>query len=237
MKNKEEQTQEDNLHQTGKQVQAITEDNVFFRSLVEKMPVGLYTASYQTESVTWCNPYMENMFGLNAAAIIALGNDFCGTLVHPDDQHLTQISQLLLSQQPIVNFGGVFRARSVSESKWKWLAGWATSLYKNEKGIATDMLCVLVDLGVCIHTYDRTIDALRDALRDKKDESLLSLTNREREVLLLIAKGLKNKEIAERLSLSVYTVETHRKNIKLKLNVCTTTDLLRKAEDLILLNV
>lgn len=233
----DERKQNGEMQVAGKQALATIDDNIFFRGLVEKMPVGLYTASYKSESVTWCNPYMESMFGLTSAEIIALGNDFCGTLVHPDDQHLTQISQLLLSQQPIVNFGGIFRVRSVTDSKWKWLAGWATSLNKDDQGIATDMLCVLVDLGVCIHTYDRTLDALKDALRNKKDESLLSLTNREREVLLLIAKGLKNKEVAERLSLSEYTIETHRKNIKLKLNVRTTTELLRKAEDLILLNV
>ncbi|MNS55145.1 Oxygen regulatory protein NreC [compost metagenome] len=232
----EENRQEKDL-QTGKQALTTVDEHIFFKELVDKMPVGLYTASYETESVTWCNQYMENMFGLSANEIIALGSDFCGTLVHPDDQHLTQISQLLLSQQPLVNFGGVFRVRSANDANWKWLAGWATSLQKDNSGIATDMLCVLVDLGVCIHTYDRTIDALKDALRNKKDETLLSLTNREREVLLLIAKGLKNKEVAERLSLSEYTIETHRKNIKLKLNVRTTTELLKKAEDLVLLNV
>ena len=46
------------------------------------------------------------------------------------------------------------------------------------------------------------------------------LTLREREVLQLIAEGNSNKEVAARLFLSVYTVETHRKNIleKLKLH-------------------
>ena len=39
------------------------------------------------------------------------------------------------------------------------------------------------------------------------------LTSREREVLHLIAEGNSNKEVTARLFLSVYTVETHRKNI------------------------
>lgn len=52
------------------------------------------------------------------------------------------------------------------------------------------------------------------------------LTEREREVLQLVAEGAANKEIAARLHLSVYTVETHRKNIAGKLNIHGTPDLI-----------
>ena len=52
------------------------------------------------------------------------------------------------------------------------------------------------------------------------------LTPREREVLQLIAEGNANKEIAARLSLSVYTVETHRKNILEKLKLHGPADLI-----------
>lgn len=46
-----------------------------------------------------------------------------------------------------------------------------------------------------------------------------TLTQRERQVLKLIAEGYKNKEIAEYLFLSVKTVETHRANLMRKLDV------------------
>lgn len=45
------------------------------------------------------------------------------------------------------------------------------------------------------------------------------VTQREREVLALLAEGLSSKEIAQRLDLSVRTVETHRLNIKRKLEL------------------
>lgn len=55
------------------------------------------------------------------------------------------------------------------------------------------------------------------------------LTNREREVLTLIAEGCLNQEIANRLVISVKTVERHRENIMRKLNLHSRTDLVKYA--------
>lgn len=56
-----------------------------------------------------------------------------------------------------------------------------------------------------------------------KGGSLLS--EREREVLVQVAKGMSNKEIADTLCLSTHTVITHRKNIAAKLNIHSTAGL------------
>lgn len=55
------------------------------------------------------------------------------------------------------------------------------------------------------------------------------LTAREREVLQLIAEGKTNKDIANQLNLSVYTVEAHRSRLMEKLNLHSTGDLVRFA--------
>lgn len=55
------------------------------------------------------------------------------------------------------------------------------------------------------------------------------LTNREREVLKLIAEGKSNKEIAGVLFISVHTVERHRANIQAKLKLKKTADLVKYA--------
>jgi DNA-binding NarL/FixJ family response regulator len=55
------------------------------------------------------------------------------------------------------------------------------------------------------------------------------LTSREREVLQMIAEGKTNKEIANILNLSVYTVEAHRGKVMEKLNLHNTGDLVRFA--------
>ncbi|NWF94080.1 MAG: response regulator transcription factor [Syntrophaceae bacterium] len=53
----------------------------------------------------------------------------------------------------------------------------------------------------------------------KKRSSWETLTQREREILKLIAEGYKNKEIAEYLCISVKTVEKHRSNLMEKLDL------------------
>jgi len=55
------------------------------------------------------------------------------------------------------------------------------------------------------------------------------LTSREREILTMVAEGKTNKEIANTLSLSVYTVESHRGSVMEKLNLHNTGDIVRFA--------
>ena len=69
------------------------------------------------------------------------------------------------------------------------------------------------------------------ALQEKETTSTgvscdgIKLSAREIEIIQLVSEGLSNKEIAERLFLSVHTVTTHRKNIMSKLGVNNTAGL------------
>ncbi|MBS1446865.1 MAG: response regulator transcription factor [Odoribacter sp.] len=58
------------------------------------------------------------------------------------------------------------------------------------------------------------------------------LTKREKEILLLIRQGFLSKEIAYKLNLSIYTVNNHRKNILVKLNVDNVIEAINRAENL-----
>ena len=58
------------------------------------------------------------------------------------------------------------------------------------------------------------------------DDSYELLTTREREVLQLVAEGQSNKDVANLLNLSLYTVETHRTHILQKLNLHSVPELI-----------
>ncbi|MGR3794915.1 response regulator transcription factor [Vannielia sp. SX4] len=67
--------------------------------------------------------------------------------------------------------------------------------------------------------------SLRPATRNGVEQ----LTNREQTILLQLAQGKSNKEVALALDISVRTVETHRKNLRAKLGISSTAGLTRYA--------
>ena len=74
------------------------------------------------------------------------------------------------------------------------------------------------------------LDSLNSLLEEKLHQQKVqnnkaTLSDREQEVLTLIAKGEMNKTIADKLNISLNTVLTHRKNITAKLNIKTVSGL------------
>jgi DNA-binding NarL/FixJ family response regulator len=66
-------------------------------------------------------------------------------------------------------------------------------------------------------------------IKKNEDSSIPTLTRREKEVLLLIAEGLTNNQIADKLFISTTTVDTHRKNLLTKFDTRKTATLIRLA--------
>jgi DNA-binding NarL/FixJ family response regulator len=65
--------------------------------------------------------------------------------------------------------------------------------------------------------------------RTQNKSAVESLTDREFEVFQLIGEGLSTTEMADKLHVSVKTIEVHRVNIKAKLNIATAQELIRFA--------
>jgi two-component system response regulator NreC len=76
---------------------------------------------------------------------------------------------------------------------------------------------------------EHAIEAYVQRSRDSTMDPYAMLTDREREVLHLVAEGHTNAEIAARLSLSPRTVEMHRANLMRKLDLHSQADLIRYA--------
>ncbi len=75
----------------------------------------------------------------------------------------------------------------------------------------------------------RSKSALVDLVPPPRKKRTESLTNREKEILNLIWAGFKNKEIGQRLKISVKTVEAHRASMMKKMRVSNAAQLLKAA--------
>lgn len=95
------------------------------------------------------------------------------------------------------------------------------------KDVPTDEIKTAIDAVMAGQQYLCT--GASTALTPKTMDGHEILTNREQTILLQLAQGNSNKEVAAELDISVRTVETHRKNIKRKLGISTTAGLTRYA--------
>jgi two-component system response regulator NreC len=79
-------------------------------------------------------------------------------------------------------------------------------------------------------------DYLEKLKRGESFDAYGSLSDREKEVLALIARGYGNKEMAEQMNVSVKTIETHKSNLMEKLQLRTRPELVKYAVKRGLLN-
>lgn len=80
------------------------------------------------------------------------------------------------------------------------------------------------------------IEKLINRKEDENGYNIEHLTNREFEIYQLIGNGFSTKDIAQKLNLSIYTVESHKKNIKEKLYFKDTSELSRNAIQWVILH-
>ncbi|KEJ97773.1 two component transcriptional regulator, LuxR family [Pseudosulfitobacter pseudonitzschiae] len=95
------------------------------------------------------------------------------------------------------------------------------------KDVPTDEIKDAIDAVMRGERYLCT--GAQGSIEPKSGDMRSQLTDREQTILLQLAQGLSNKDVARDLDISVRTVETHRKNIKRKLGISSTAGLTRYA--------
>lgn len=101
------------------------------------------------------------------------------------------------------------------------------------KANAIDFLEKPFDDEQIVAALDLAFNRLHDSEADqaehrRRGEAVATLTEREREVMLLLGEGLQNREVAARLGLSPRTVEVHKARILAKLGIRNVAELVRR---------
>jgi DNA-binding NarL/FixJ family response regulator len=112
--------------------------------------------------------------------------------------------------------------------------------YINKESATQDVLEAVNKVldGEVYLSAEMTSRMLKNAVGGQLGEksTLEKLSDRELEVFALIGKGLPTREIADRLHLSVKTIETHRDHVRQKLGINSSTELMRHAIQWVLEN-
>jgi len=96
-------------------------------------------------------------------------------------------------------------------------------IYADSKRIDSDLPYIETNFST-----DKIIDIVKETFSNSKPSSENQdneLSSREVDVLKCVALGMSNKEIADKLFISIHTVITHRKNITAKLDIKSTSGL------------
>ena len=144
------------------------------------------------------------------------------------EQLVWEISHFLKDKDPHALYSFFYR-RNGKDSR-EWLVA-SAKLHKDEQGLPNEVVIFSYftglsdDVNIKLHRVLEQYDFLRQNV-----EKVASLTNREKEILGLVAEGMTSEEIAKAIHLSRHTVNTHRKNIYRKLSIQKSADLLKYAE-------
>ena len=119
---------------------------------------------------------------------------------------------------------GHFIKLGSSEAGYVTQISWTKTIIKTEEGnlviIPNKKLMAEIIINYGAHVVETTAnDVKRDVANVKVSRPVDTLTNREREVLILIGNGATNREIAQKLSISEHTVKSHLRSILSKLNI------------------
>ncbi len=136
----------------------------------------------------------------------------------------------------------VISAWSTQESLFSAIKAGATGYVLKERDDAEVLLSIRsilrggapIDPFIAQEILKQISASVITAAKDGKslDSDVALLTNRETEILDLVAQGMSNKEIAEQLFVSKYTVESHIKHIYRKLSVTKRTKAVSTARSL-----
>lgn len=205
----------------------------------------IFTVDVFKERYDFASANFSTLFGYNPAWIktIRKQGDLLEERIHPDDrgqlieyqiEHGQFIYSLPIEERN--DYQQTFQYRILNtKQQYINIISRQQVIQKDRNGKAW------IIMGVLDISPDQTpVEKIKRTVINRRTGEILApvlipaekqLTNREKEILLLIRQGFLSKEIADKLSLSIYTVNNHRKNILTKLDVDNVIEAINLARD------
>ena len=184
---------------------------------------GLYVSDHRAGIMVYVSDGVKRLLGHSAVEFAAGQYDF----IHPDDLPIVSAATVLVnkyiaqhSSDPLTGFGLSvdYRIRHAQGHYVRVLrqnyilVREPNGSMVGSVGIFTDITHHKLTTDVRFHVSSPSFPAF---VRQQQIQALpVALSAREQEVLMLVLEGLTSRRIAERLNLSLATVNTHRRNIK-----------------------
>lgn len=218
-----------------KEIELLKEKLSFAEKILDHVPCMIYINEVGRvgEESTFRNIYFNRFTaehsGISRKQADMLGSEYFRKVMHPDDYEvIDQSIEHLRNFRENKIFGGLYKAKS-KDNEYNWVLGRSVVLNKNEEGGQIQVLNAAINLKDELQTKNQILELLKENKRLLNENNILKLSEREREVLKLIAKGESAKTISLKLGISESTVITHRKNMLRKLKMHSSAELVNFA--------
>lgn len=221
------------------------QQRAFLDQMAKVKGSGLTVFDLHTKTHIYNSYSLQELFGYD---IERVDNQYYNSRVHPDDLHmlmrigmlaLKESYKLPISERKNYKLQNEYRVLNAQDKYIRIIEQFQT-LELDPKGNLWLALTV-IDISPNQEHYDgvrsqwintKTGDT---KVIDQKKKANVALSNREAQVLSFIQNGFLSKEISEKLSISLHTVNTHRQNILKKLGANNSLEAIKYANQLNLL--
>jgi len=199
-------------------LQAIDAARPFF----EKLPGVVLVHSIHDGSVLYMNQKGLSQLEVTLEEVQAMGTDYYERFFNPEQarEYVPEMLAMVARNDPSETFTFYQQVRFPGIAEWQWHLSAVRIFYRDENDQPVAVVTTAQHLS-SEHHYTRKVTRLLEELTFLKDHhnTFEQLSVREREILRLLAQGYSTPEIADMLSISVFTADTHRRNIRRKLGV------------------
>ena len=211
------------------QLEKLREQKLFTLDEIDDLIPGFFHFSYQHNlNLSFLGKGMREQMQISMETLIDMENEFFETYIHEDTRSAvyTFFKRFYKQNDTSKIYTSFQKIRlSPDSDHYEW---YLTILKVNKKeGALTGISNKVKDLEPLVRKFEQVVES--NEFMKKHFREFASLTKQETEVLRLIALGDRRHIIADKLSISNHTLDTHRKNIRKKLNVNSTAAMIQYA--------
>ena len=203
------------------------------RKLDHDIPSVVIVHDLRDTSVIYMSSKGLKILGITMEELIAMGPEYHSRFFNAEDakDYVPKIMGLLERNNDEEAISCFQQVKHAENNEWKWYLSCTKIFMQDETGnpLLTITTANLVDAQHHIAAKAERLLEENNFLRTNY-HVFDSLTSREKEVLKLMAMGLSSVQMSKKLNISELTANTHRRNIKNKLNVETNYDITRYAQ-------
>ncbi|WP_293300600.1 helix-turn-helix transcriptional regulator [Pedobacter sp. UBA4863] len=202
------------------------------RLMADEMPIAIIVHRIADLSVVYMNKVGLAILGIDLQELQTIDSrEYVSRYFHQDDDaDYTAKIQHNLMHKPSMS-SSYFQQVKSKDGNWQLFASSSKVFLEDDNQQPTHLITTASPLDPAHHISEK-ITRLMNDIRFLRNNAMAfgKLTVRETEILKMMALGLSSTEIAQKLFIALATVDTHRRNVRQKLNLKNNYDAVRFAQ-------